>query len=107
MSKNVHDVLLLFLFMAACSGFNYLVAILFVRIFIFLKRKLDRFITFRSVCLWFVWAITIVLKFMPLFLAFGFHRPVDPVWALLVILFGALSAIPASRYVRKNLGSFL
>jgi hypothetical protein len=101
--SNTKLVLFLIVYAVAWTGINYLIARLFIRTASMIGRKLGDSITLKSVCIWFAWATMIVLRSVPCFIALGYRRPVDAMWALLVILCFAISVLPASRYVSKNL----
>lgn len=104
MSQNLHDVLVLLLFLVAWSSLNYLVAMAFIRAVAFFGRKISsRSLTLKTACIWFVWASMIVSRLLPMFVVLRLHRPLDPEWVLLAVLSVAASAMPASLYVRRNM----
>jgi hypothetical protein len=103
MSQKVHDILILVLYMAACSGFYYLGARAFIRVVDFLGGKMKGSIAMRGVSYFVVWLVTAALIIAPIFVALGFHQPVDLAWAVLLGLLFVASLLPASHHIRKNM----
>jgi hypothetical protein len=101
--SNKQLILFLIVYAVAWTGFNYLMARLFIHTANIIGRKLGDSITLKSMCLWVAWASMIVLRVVPFIIVLRCHQPVDVIWTLLVILSFGISVLPASRYVGKKL----
>jgi hypothetical protein len=103
MSQIVHDILILVVYMAACSGFYYLAARAFVGVVGFLGRKTKGSLALRVVSYLVVWIVTAALIVAPFFVALSFHQPVELAWAMLLMVLFVASLLPAARHIRKNM----
>lgn len=103
MNQKIHDLLILLAYMAACSGFYYLAARVFIRTVDFLGSKTKGSFGLRYASYFSVWLITSAAIVTPFYFAAGIRRPLDPAWTVLLVLLFLVSLWPAVHYIRKNM----
>lgn len=104
-SHNTVDFLRLFLYMVLCSGLYYMEARAFLRIVSHFGQRSRKPLAPDSARFYLVWLLIGVMTLGPLLFAFTLRYPIDPVWALLIVLLFGLSLIPAGRHIRRNMST--